>query len=1163
MLKSRRRILGTPVGRLVVVVVLANFVVFILVGISLGSSHALYREQASALSRNVSRLVAQSIASDIERIDLGLRTVVDEYARLRSSGDPIEQRHMTDFLARQQERLPMLDGLRIADMHGTVVFGSDKTLPQNISTADRDYFLAQRANADRGLFISSPVLGRISGKWVLIFSRRLSRPDGGFDGIVFAPVTLGWFEQTFSKLEVGANGTVVMRGDASREFDLLARVPSAGFVGQTTVSQQFRTLITHNPWGGTYEANAGADNISRIYSYRPIDNYPLITLVGLATKDTYAEWWRDVIKLGALAAVFTLMTIFGTRAVLRAWRTRTEALGQFHLLLTSAGAGIFGIDNDGICTFCNPAATKLLGYKQEGDLLGQDILQRICPAAGKDSSPPHDECQMFDVLRATDEIHVDGENFLRADGTSFPVEYWSRRQYHRGQPSGAVVTFADISERRRAEAALRESEARFRKMFEHHDAVMLLIEPKSGAIVDANAAASRFYGHLVDHLQTMSIDEINALSPAEVAAERTRALREDRNYFTFPHRLASGEMRMVEVHSSPIDFADRTLLFSIIHDISDRLAAEEALRKSEAKFAAIFEMTPEPMALTRIRDGAVIEASRSFAELFGYQPAEIDGRSTLPSDLGLWLEAQHRRLWQEQMERYGQLGGFETPMRRKDGSIVTVLISGKVVELGGERCAIVDFHDITDQKQHAEHLEHLAHHDLLTGLPNRLLLGDRLRQAIAQNQRAGTSVAVCYLDLDGFKEVNDLHGHRAGDRLLREVASRLKLIVRGGDTVARLGGDEFVLLLCGLTSDDEWRAAIERVVQAISAPYQIQDSEAVCISASIGVTIFPEDQVDSDTLVRHADHAMYAAKQSGKNRYQLFDSPFEQRIEATHATRKRIEAALSADQFVLHYQPKVDCRNGRIEGVEALIRWQHPTLGLLQPAAFLPMIEDDRLAVVVGHWVIREALRQIAVWQAEGIDLRVSVNAFARQLIEPDFTRQLETILGDYPGTNPNKLAIEIVETAALKGLDNVRAAIEDCRALGVPFALDDFGTGYSSLVYLRHLPAQEIKIDQSFVRNMLTNSEDQAIVEAVIGLGKAFHRSVVAEGAETQAHILRLLELGCDVMQGYALARPMPGSDIGSWMRDFRPDPAWLASLVRTSDKDLPGRPHPKSHHD
>ncbi len=577
----------------------------------------------------------------------------------------------------------------------------------------------------------------------------------------------------------------------------------------------------------------------------------------------------------------------------------------------------------------------------------------------------------------------------------------------------------------------------------------------------------------------------------------------------------------------------------------------DALRDARGHLAAVFSMTPDPMLLLRLGDGVLLEASGSFGDCCGYPLGELLGRSILADEPALWAVPAQREAWRERLAGGGEVHGFEAELRRGDGSVVTMVLSGKPLTLDGERCAIVSCHDITEKKAYEAQLERIAHHDPLTGLPNRLLLRDRLRQAIAQNDRAGTRVAVCYLDLDGFKAVNDGHGHAAGDRLLVEVAKRLKGTVRGGDTIARLGGDEFVLLLSGLASDEACRLALDRLLGAISAPYPIGEEGEVEVSASIGVTIYPGDHTDPDTLVRHADHAMYAAKQAGKNRYQLFDAQLERRIEARHATLRRIAAALSAGQFRLHYQPKVDCRRGRVVGAEALLRWQHPTLGLLAPGEFLPLFEDDPLAVAVGDWVVREALRQLAAWRREGLEVRMSVNAFARQLREPGFVTRLAALLAEHPAVAPGQLQVEIVETAALADLDPVRRVIEDCRALGVEFSLDDFGTGYSSLVYLRHLPARELKIDQSFVRNMLAEPQDLAIVEAVIGLARVFRHTLVAEGAETPAHVARLLALGCDVMQGYALAPALAPEAFARWVRGFRPDPAWLAPAADPSSSD------------
>ncbi|MDD5387943.1 MAG: EAL domain-containing protein [Gallionellaceae bacterium] len=492
-------------------------------------------------------------------------------------------------------------------------------------------------------------------------------------------------------------------------------------------------------------------------------------------------------------------------------------------------------------------------------------------------------------------------------------------------------------------------------------------------------------------------------------------------------------------------------------------------------------------------------------------------------------------------------------IRRSDGEIRWISArafpirdkAGKLLRVAG----IAE--DTTEQHAYQQHLEDLAHYDPLTRLPNRRLLADRMHQALAHGHRTGHLLALCMLDLDGFKPVNDTFGHKVGDQLLISVAQRLQDSVRGDDTVARLGGDEFVLLLGGLNNLKEVDEALSRLLAVLALPYDLAE-QPINISASIGVTLYPSDASDADTLLRHADHAMYLAKQAGKNRYFLFNPTLEQRERDNRAALEQIEKAITENQLTLFYQPIVDCRVGKVVGMEALLRWNHPLLGLMSPAEFLPLVEsNDELARHVGTWVLRQALRQVNEWHQAGQGTPVSINVFVQQLRDPNFPEQLRNLLADYPDLPAGRLTIEILESSALDDFASVIRLIHIGAELGVHFALDDFGTGFSSLTYLRRLPVNGLKIDQTFVRDMLQDPDDLAIVEGVIGLSTAFRHHVVAEGVESADHALMLMEMGCHLVQGYGIARPMSGDNTLEWLKHFQPDPRWLESASKRLARD------------
>ena len=582
-------------------------------------------------------------------------------------------------------------------------------------------------------------------------------------------------------------------------------------------------------------------------------------------------------------------------------------------------------------------------------------------------------------------------------------------------------------------------------------------------------------------------------------------------------------------------------------DVTQRRQSQEQLLLA----ASVFTHAREGIMMT-LADGTIIDVNSSFCDITGYTRHELMGKNPRMLSSGRQDKAYFANLWRSLLDQ-GYWQG-EVWNRRKDGEVYAVKQTISAVRNGqGEVQHFVSlFTDITSVKAYEAKLEHGAHFDALTALPNRILLSDRLRQAMHQSARHDRKLAVVFLDLDGFKAINDNHGHEVGDQLLIALAARMKEALRDGDTLARIGGDEFVAVLLDLPDTSTSVPLIERLLGAAAQPVPV-GALMLQVSASIGVTFYPQEQeLDGDQLISQADQAMYQAKLAGKNRYHVFDTEQNSSLRGHHERLEQIRRALHQHEFVLCFQPQVNMRAGRVIGAEALLRWQHPQDGLLQPDVFLPVIEDHPLAVEVGEWVIDTALHQMAAWHAAGLRIPVSVNVGVRQLQQASFVERMRAILAAHPQVSAADLKLEMLEISALEDLPCMIKVIESCRAIGVTFALDDFGTGYSSLTYLKRLPVTTLKIDQSFVNGMLDDPDDLAILQGVLGLATAFHRDVIAVGVETVEHGDALLQLGCVLAQGFGIAAPMPGGDLPGWATAWRQQAGW-STMQPLSGEDVP----------
>ncbi len=580
-----------------------------------------------------------------------------------------------------------------------------------------------------------------------------------------------------------------------------------------------------------------------------------------------------------------------------------------------------------------------------------------------------------------------------------------------------------------------------------------------------------------------------------------------------------------------------TRLVATINDVQERRSAQDRERLSSSLFQNLHE------GLVIVDDELrILDVNPTYSRITGITREELLG--TVPSLLSTsstdaMARQQQNAIWAG-LRSQGHWSG-EVVERKRNGDPCALHVSLFTVHdpEGAVRYRVMMISDITEQRLQRERLERQAHFDELTRLPNRARLTQLLSDAMASSDREGHLLTVCYIDLDHFKAVNEQYGRGAGDRLLMELAGRLRAALRAhaswSDIAARLGGDEFVLLLRADTLE-EARLAVERVLRVIASPYVLDNSlEPAAVSASVGATVYPIDRSDADTLLRHADHAMYGAKQAGRNGYLFFDPEHNRRAEERVLALGRVQEAIDHNELCLHYQPKVDLRRGTVLGFEALLRWNHPEHGLIPPAHFLPLIEHTGLSARVGDWVMSQALEQLEQWQAQGLDFSVSVNVSARHLQEPDFVQRLAELLARHPRPLGTRLELEVLETAALADVAYTSALLEQCTALGVRCALDDFGTGYSTLTYLKRLPVQVLKIDRSFVHNMLSDAQDRAIVEGVISLARTFSCTAVAEGVETPAQARMLLDMGCDIGQGAGIASPMPAADVARWVRQWK----------------------------
>lgn len=676
---------------------------------------------------------------------------------------------------------------------------------------------------------------------------------------------------------------------------------------------------------------------------------------------------------------------------------------------------------------------------------------------------------------------------------------------------------------------LLESEQRFRQMFEKHASPMMLVDPASGEIIDANQAAADFYGYKIDQLRHMNLSQINTLSEQDLAKERTLAALQQRNYFVFTHQLANGKQRYVDVHSSPVQINGKTRLFSIIHDSTSRVQFEERLKLHDTAL----NYAANAIAITD-QKGIIIWANKAYSQLTGYSADEVKGKLLYhPDDVSEQDKALYEQI--QQVVREGQVWHGVLQQTHKNGDLYyeEVTITPVKDQQHQIRNFVAVVQDITQRRLAEQQIQNLAFFDPLTNLPNRRLLIDRLETVMAQTDRRQFHAALLFLDLDHFKVLNDSYGHHVGDKLLIDVAKRIQACIRSGDTVARFGGDEFVILLTELdshamTAAQQAKQVAEKIRASLGQVYFIEidkdtDKIEYSISSSMGLTVFQDHDKSLEDLLKWSDMAMYQAKASGRNEVRLFDPDMQTQLDERASLEQDLRKAIEQEQLELYYQPQVDAQR-RILGAEALLRWQHPQRGFIPPGLFIPLAEETGLILNLGNWVLETACKQLAQWRHDSklCLIQLAVNISAKQLRHPQFVEQVRQLVTEYQ-INPIMLKLELTESVLLSHREDSIAKMNALRLLGIQFSMDDFGTGYSSLSYLKQLPLSQIKIDQSFIRDLVDDQMDAVMVQAIMSLGQKFNMSVIAEGVENQQQFDILRSYKCEFFQGYLFSRPVP----------------------------------------
>lgn len=807
---------------------------------------------------------------------------------------------------------------------------------------------------------------------------------------------------------------------------------------------------------------------------------------------------------------------------------------SYRALFEKNVAAVFRTTPDGRILAANEALARMAGYQDPEELRGRDVTAFYAESEDRE--------QFLSDIRKHREVNNRELRLLRADGSaqwSLVNAVWIDDPADR-EPEALVGTVVDISARKRFERELKVSADRYRRLFEQELVGVYRSRPgPEGEVLECNQAFADLFGYDSPAEVVGTPGEAFYLEKeAEGRPEIVERLRKTGTLVRYQHRFQrrDGSPIWVLAHTQLVEEpSGEELIEGLMFDITDRVQAQKALERAKDKFRGVFEISPVALKILRPATDEYVDVNETFQDVFGYTRDEVlDGDVT--SD-DLWDDPGERRRLYRRLRRGETVRNVGVRLRRRDGTFFDALFSASSLELDDDRFLVAAIQDISHLKEVERELEHRSLHDTLTGLPNRALFFDRLEHALERCRRTGERIAVLFLDLDGFKRINDEHGHGAGDEALRQVADRLRSAVREADTLARLGGDEFGVLLEDLEGTSEADEVADRLIERFGEPIPVAGEDAL-VRVSCGIALAGgetgSETGTADELVHRADRAMYTAKEEPGSSFRRYGPE----IAAARPGRLRreieLKEALENGEVVSHYQPLVDLEDGRIVGAEALARWLHPEQGLVAPGGFISLAEETGLIVELGRQVVRAACEQLEAWRGEDLlpaDFRLHVNLSARELEQrPDVVDVLDALFRELD-LDAAQVAFEVTETVAIESSH----VLERIRDLGSPVAVDDFGTGYATLERLASLEVDSLKLDRLFVGRIGTSGRHEAVLVASLTLAESMELCPVAEGVETEEQRAWLLEHGCSYGQGFLFAEAVSAEELTGWLRSGR----------------------------